>query len=209
MRRTRGIDISKNNLRECESTQLSGVELLDHSVRICMNHYQPLSTNQPSAATPTLLDPRLSNRLSTHEHDNGRLAGRLYRLDQVHLRPNQTQIAQIDMFARCCVCSRRPEQRLVQAPCSDHHECDIRRLRSCHGGGDARGVVRPEFAPLGEVDFDRRVGQVLGEASERRDAVEAGIEEDIVAELNMCSAVKTIRRHIGKNVQKHDPLADL
>lgn len=89
------------------------------------------------------------------------------------------------MLARRRVCARSPQQRLVERPCADHDHSNVRSLRGVDGGGDTGDIVRPELRALGVVDFHGCVGEELGEACERGDAVVGCVEKYVVAELRV------------------------
>ena len=88
------------------------------------------------------------------------------------------------MFTGRGVRSRRPQQGLIQRPRSNHDDGDVRSLGGSDRFSEPGLIAGPEFAALRKVDLDRRVGEVLLEAGERGDAVQRGVEEDIVAELD-------------------------
>jgi hypothetical protein len=133
----------------------------------------------------TLLDPRLGDRLAAHEDDDGGLADGLDGLDELELRADEAEVAQVDVLARRRVRARRPEQRLVERPRADHHDRDVARLRRLHRRREPALVVRPQLAALRIVDLHSGIintREVLLHPRERRDAVVGRVEEDVVAE---------------------------
>jgi hypothetical protein len=129
----------------------------------------------------------------------------LYGLHQIQLRAHKTQVGQVDVFSSGRVGTWCPKQSLIQrftfdptsalnlkrlvrlkrTPRADHYDRNVRLFGGRNGIGETGLIVGPQLAALCEVDGDIGSREDLLCAVERGDAVERGVEKDVVAELRV------------------------